>query len=383
MNVITRKIQIFINEENYKEVYETLYNWQEIVFRGANIISSHLYYQENLSQFFYFKDGVSLNLSTKINKAGNEGVLKTSRQNTTYQVLSSLYKGKIPSSILASLNQNVSQTFRSERKEYFAGTRSLRNYKRNIPIPFGAKDLRNWEMDDDNHNFTFDLFQMNFKTHFGRDLSNNKSIVDRCLTGKYKILGSSISMQKKKIFLLLTVGFESEELSLKKDKQANIKLSLNYPMIVNIGKKTFQIGTKQEFLHRRLSIQRSRQELQKALKYTQGGKGRKKKLQKLKDFEKIEKNYIDTKLHTYSRELINLCIKHNCGKIVLLNQSDELKSLEEKIKEIQENDTLSYSDKKAQIDNFKFVLANWSWYGFLEKIKYKAKIYGIELVINK
>ena len=83
MNTITRKIQLLINDDDYKAVYKKLYDWQEITFRAANYIATHLYIQENLSEFLYFTEDFKLNLSNKIDKNDQEGVLNTSRQNST------------------------------------------------------------------------------------------------------------------------------------------------------------------------------------------------------------------------------------------------------------------------------------------------------------
>ena len=52
-----------------------------------------------------------------------------------------------------------------------------------------------------------------------------------------------------------------------------------------------------------------------------GGKGRKKKCQAIERWHEKEKNYVDTKLHIYSRMLVDMAVKHKCGKIVLMNQT--------------------------------------------------------------
>ena len=132
------------------------------------------------------------------------------------------------------------------------------------------------------------------------------------------------------------------------------------------GMKCFEIGTKEEFNYRRRQIQEAVRRCQIENKYTVGGKGRKHKCQAIDSFKEKEKNYVDTKLHTYSRMLIDLAIKHKCEEIVLMKQL----SREEKAKE--END-----NKEP------FVLRNWSYYGLKEKIEYKSKMVGIKLTIER
>lgn len=379
MNIITRKIQLLINDEDYKAVYKKLYDWQEITFRASNYIATHLYIQENLSEFLYFTEDFKLNLSNKIDKNDQEGVLNTSRQNSTYRLISSKFLGQIPSSILTSLNQNVSKTFKAERKEYFSGKKSLRNYKRNSPIPFSSTDLRNFTLNENDYDYDFELFGLKFRTKFGIDRSNNKLILERGLSGEYKINGSSIKIKDKKIFLLLTVSFKSEEIILKPNRSAVASLSVYQPIKVQIGKKSYDIGNKEEFLFRRNSIKNSMYRIQKSLKYTTGGRGRKQKLQKLNDFANYESDYIKTRLHTYSKELIDLCLHNKCSKIIIANQAEEFKSIEAKLKEI-EASKLSRYEKEKEAEKYKFLLSSWSWNGLLTFIKYKADIYGIELI---
>jgi len=65
-------------------------------------------------------------------------------------------------------------------------------------------------------------------------------------------------------------------------------------------------------------------------------------------------------LHVYSRKLIDFCIKHEAGTLILLNQEDKM--------EIAKEDG--------------FVLRNWNYYELMTKIKYKAEKAGIELIVD-
>lgn len=114
--------------------------------------------------------------------------------------------------------------------------------------------------------------------------------------------------------------------------------------------------------------------------YAKGGKGRKKKLHKLEDFESKERNFVQTILHSYSKKMIDLCLKNKVGKLVLDPQNEETKKLEARIKEIKQDENLTKMEKRDLIEKSKFVISNWSYYGLTEKIKYKAKIVGIEVV---
>ena len=132
------------------------------------------------------------------------------------------------------------------------------------------------------------------------------------------------------------------------------------------GPKVFEIGTKEEFNYRRRQIQEAVRRCQIANRYTNGGKGRKRKNQAIDKWHDKEINYVDTKMHLYSRMLVDLAIKHECGVIHLVKQ----KPREDKAKEDNQNGE-------------PFVLRNWSYYGLKEKIGYKCKMAGIKLTQDK
>ena len=101
-------------------------------------------------------------------------------------------------------------------------------------------------------------------------------------------------------------------------------------------------------------------------RWAKGGKGRKRKLQATNRFAEKEKNYVQTKLHTYSRELINRAIENKCATIFLVNQKAREKKAKE---ESQKGDP--------------FLLRNWSYFGLKTMIEYKAKMYGIKVPPTK
>jgi IS605 OrfB family transposase len=132
------------------------------------------------------------------------------------------------------------------------------------------------------------------------------------------------------------------------------------------GYKWFEIGTKEEFNYRRRQIQDAVHRCQVNNRYSVGGKGREKKCSAIERWHDKEKNYVDTKMHTYSKMLVELAVKHSCGTIVLMRQT--------------------HREVDAKEDNQSgepFVLRNWSYYGFKEKIGYKCKMCGIKLKEEK
>jgi len=361
--IITRKIQLNIDFEKDSEEREialqNLYAWQRYTHRAANLISSHNFVQEKMKDLIYLTEEAKVKLAN-VEKDEN-GILNTSKLNSTYRILSMDFKGKIPTSILTALNAVITQTYNSEKKEYFTGKRSLRSYRNNIPIPFQKTCIRNLRWDRGEANFKFELFGICFKTYLGIDKSNNKTILERIISGEYEMGDSSIQLTNKKTYLLLVVKFDKQLIKLDKEKVLEARLDFDTPIIAKVGKREYYIGRKEEYVHKRLGIQMGLTRLQTALKYNNGGRGRNKKLKSVEYFKKREKNFVDTKMHQYSYMLIKQAIKSHTGTIKLMN-----------IPNVQE-----------ETENNEFLLRNWSYYGLIEKIKYKASKWDIDVVLEK
>ena len=417
--IITRKIEIYVHEEDKemkKNYMNTIFGWRDAVREAANIAVSHKFLQQNVRNFMYLQPDVMERFTqehpdrvTKNKKTGKEqikynvsDVIKDekglSEQNVTYRLLSSMLKGKVPADIYSCLNQAISKTCKETMTDVMRGDTTLRSYKNNIPMPFSAKALSNIHgVEEDVINtetgktrkvkrYYFTLFGVPFACFMGHDRSNNDVIIDRCISGEYKMCSSSIAFQKvtdrvtgkkkQKLFLYLCVDMPQKENKLDSKKVMYCYLGLAHPIeynyevqaknIFDSGVKWCSIGDAEEFLYRRVQIQAAMRRCQMNCRWTKGGKGRKRKTQALDRFAEKEKNYVHTKLHTYSRALIDRAVKNGCGTIVLVNQEPR--------------------EEKAKDDNQKgepFVLRNWSYFGLKTMIEYKAKMAGIEVISQK
>lgn len=361
VQILTRRIQLFIdtNDKDFiGQTYKTLYHWRYICFRAANYIFTHFFLQDQVKELFYLTEEAKVKLADITKDV--DGILTTSRMNTTYQVLARNFKGEIPMHILGSLNMTLATTFNYERLAYIKGEKSVRNYKKDIPIPFRGTDIANLSPTENGKNFRFTLFKLPFRTYLGKDFHDKRVLLEKALQGTVKICTSSLVLDKGKIYLLAAFQQEHEINELDLGIMAEAALSVEYPIIVRIGKSRYSIGDKEEFLHRRLAIQAARQRMQKAVMFNRSGHGRKRKTKALAGFQGIEKNYITNKLHLYSRRLIDFCVKHKAGTLLLINQQE----------------------KEAVAKEDEFLLRNWSYYGLKEKIAYKAKKVGITLIIE-
>jgi IS605 OrfB family transposase len=358
---LTRKIQLLIDSDDplvIKEAKEKIYKWHRICFKAANQIMTHQFVQDQVKDFFYFTEDTKVKLADF--KKEDTGILISSKINTTYRVLSNHFKGDIPTNILSNLNNTLISTFNTEKKEYQSGERSLRNYKRDIPLPFGPEVLSKFTRTVDNKNFSFKLFQIPFRTYLGKDTNDKKVLLERFLQGKIKMRTSAIQLNKGKVFLLGSFQIEKIQTQLDISIIAEASLSIEIPISVKIGSEVYYIGNKEEFLYRRLAIQSARQRVQKSTAYNKGGKGRKKKLKSIDQYRDMEKRYVESKLHLYSRRLIDLCLKHQAATLILINQEQ----------------------KEEEAKEEPFLLSNWSYYSLKEKIAYKADKVGISVIVE-
>ncbi len=292
-------------------------------------------------------------------KLEDEGLLNCSRMGSGYKLLSKLFLKKVPMTIMACVNQMAYKQFMREKGEYWFGKRSIGNYKRTMPMPFSGSVLK-IGIDESNYEYRFKLFKIPFRTYLGSDTSDKRVLLKKVALGNLKVCESAIQIVKGKIFLHLALELPVKSTGLDKYKIVEASLGIEHPVTATVGKNSYQIGSKEEFMYRRLAIQAARLRLQRSLRYAKGGKGRAKKLKALQQFQKKELSYIDNKLHLYSRRLIDICLKTQSGNLLLVNQTAKEESAKED----------------------ELMLRNWSYCGLIEKIKYKAKAVGINLIIE-
>lgn len=376
--IITRKIEIFICEDDKdlrKQYYDKLYQNRDIAVKVANMAMSHLFALDNTMPYLSDEDKETI---TFLGVKGN----KATKQNAPYVAASQAFKGQADMSMLSCVLQEVQKMYQDDRKKGM-WNKSLRSYKSNMPMPIKASAYRNLRFaeytngnGETRKGCFFTALGIPFQMKFGRDRSNNQVVVERCISGEYKMCTSSIVVDKKKLFLLLCVDMPQQEHKLIAGKRLFAFLGVMNPIICAVavkakqeydsGMKSFEIGTAEEFHYRRRQIQEAVKRCQINNRYSAGGKGRKKKTQAIERWHDKEKNYVDTKLHTYSRMLIDLAIKHSCSEIVLMRETHR----EEEAKEENKNSE-------------PLVLRNWSYYGLKEKIAYKAKMNGITIKEEK
>lgn len=455
-NTITRKIELRFNgadNDARTKFYSDLRRWQRICQDAANRMSSHLYmlleednfvYMSELGKRKIFEKNLFADLPEKerkkLIKEENKEIYKVMGQeqkeffegsiaNAYYRLLSYRHKGECPTGILSSLSFSLFKTFANDKKDLIKGTKSLRSYKADIPIPIPSSNIlnvkKNVYQDKVTKDFEFTLYQNPLRTHFGKDLSNNHYLMSEAfssyflpawthaaesqlsdwilasenagievivndrswtidkipdsdiyristidgdntisfkmieqkftlkdsdgnnkldehgkkergkryvITDNIKLCDSSIQLKKEqvegengkqkyitRIFLLATLQIEKKKVVLDESKVAQVYLSPEVPLIVNIGGKIFKIGSKDDFLYRRTGIQGAFRQTQRDLRFEGGGKGRKRKMRGIDRYKNYEKDVVQNKIHNYTRKLIDFCLQFKCKYIYLLN----------------------------------------------------------------
>ena len=345
---------------------KTMYSWRELTRRAANIIVAHKFTQQNVRDFVYFKEDIKEKFFIRDVLQQGPGM---SEENITYRLISDMLKGKMPSAIFSNLNRQISSTFTKETLAVQKGTRSVRSYRNNIPVPFPGTAIRRLHHDEEDGKFHFVLFGIPLTCALGRDRSNNASLLERTIAGEYKMCTSSymIDDAKKKMFLLLCVDIPAKQHELQEGKELICMLGTDNPIVCTTSSgekqagdlKAMTIGTRNEYEYRRDQIRAALHRCQVDSRYNNGGHGRTKKLQAIDRFYKLESNYNQTRMHTYSRILVDIAIKHECAIIQLVPPPKPAK---------EEPDT---------------VLPSWIFCGLKDKIEYKCKLAGITLQEGK
>ena len=357
--ILTRKIQVQIDSPDKAFVsncWTTLLQWQYTCFKAANYISTHYFLQEQIKEISWLHDGMKVKLAD--HRKDPDGILTSSRMNTVYQVLSKNFKGSIPMSIINCLNMTLTKNFNTEKQQYINGERALRNYKRSLPIPFRASDIRQLHQQEGESFFRFHLFHLPMRTYLSHDKTDKRALLEKLAQGQAILHTSSLVIAHKKLYWMASFEIPTEQHGLDASIIARAELSLECPIIASVGKSSYRIGSREEFLHRRLAIQAARSRVQKGSAYNRPQHGRKRKLKGLNHYDDKEHHYVANKLHLYSRRLIDVCLRHKAGTLMLVNQ--------------QQNEAAAKEDP--------FLLRNWSYYQLKEKIKYKAEKAGIKFI---
>lgn len=411
MPIITRKIELKIvkdglTDEEYDQQWKYLYQINNTIYLAANRISTHCLFNDEYEMRLKLhmprykeieKELKKLDSDKKTSdkeirdrllnerkeldedvKNKKKDFLQCSKQNSTYQLVSKEFKQYIPSDILANLNQKIQENYNNNQKKIESGERALSTYKKGMEIPFSIRENKRLKLFIKEEGIYLKWFkEILFRLEFGKDASNNRCIVERLIESDrqqknkgedYVANNSSIKLVKygksTRIFLLLSIDIPAKKQVLDKKVVLGVDLGIKCPLYLAINKNDnfkMQIGDIEHFHNQRTMFQKRFKSLQKLI-CTQGGHGRKKKLEPLEKLKEKERNWVHTQNHVYSREVIKQALKQNAGTIHMESLKDFGKGKDGYVK-----------------DEYKYLLRYWSYYELQSMIEYKAKLEGIEV----
>ena len=413
MPIITRKIELKIvkdglTDEEYDQQWKYLYQINNTIYQAANRISTHCLFNDEYEMRLKLhmprykeieKELKKLDSDKKTSdkeirdrllnerkeldedvKNKKKDFLQCSKQNSTYQLVSKEFKQYIPSDILANLNQKIQENYNNNQKKIESGERALSTYKKGMEIPFSIRENKRLKLFIKEEGIYLKWFkEILFRLEFGKDASNNRCIVERLIESDrqqknkgedYVANNSSIKLIKKgndkstRIFLLLSIDIPAKKQVLDKDVVLGVDLGIKCPLYLAINKNDnfkMQIGDIEHFHNQRTMFQKRFKSLQKLI-CTQGGHGRKKKLEPLEKLKEKKRNWVHTQNHVYSREVIKQALKQNARTIHMESLKDFGKGKDGYVK-----------------DEYKYLLRYWSYYELQSMIEYKAKLEGIEV----
>ena len=305
----------------------------------------------------------------------NEFLGTTQEHNTILRIVRKEFGDVIPNDVYdCVIAERVKYTDKQKHLQIINGESSVPNYRKGMPVPFRIKIGANHNTlgilrrnDNPNHIYVKFPKGLEWDLVFGKDPSNNREIVERILSGQYDAGNSSIQQAKNgKCFLLLIVKIPKSNIALNKDRVVGVDLGINIPLYAALNDNEYGgmgIGSREQFLKMRMRMYAQKRELQRNLRHsTNGGHGRKQKLQALERLEGKERNWVHLQNHIFSKSVIEFAQKHNAGVIQMERLTNYGKDANGEVRE-----------------EAKFLTRYWSYFELQTMIEYKANAAGIEI----
>lgn len=273
-------------------------------------------------------------------------------------------------SVIDQVNSDALKRFNNDKLDIMKGIKSVPSFRKDGAVGIRARGIKLRE-EDGKIIVSLSIFSVDeakkrkrkkrrLEFLIGTRNRGTKAIVDRLISGEYKLGACTLTNQKGKWMLGMSYTFESVEDKIPRTGGVmGIDLGITKAVYIAFSDshKHYSIdgGEIERF---RKQIEERRRKLWKAASYAgkgNTGHGRKKRLQAANKIGHKIKNFTDTTNHKYSRYIIDLAEKHNVERI----QMEDLTGIR---------------------NSHKF-LQNWTYYDLQQKIIYKAKEKGIEVLL--
>lgn len=361
--ILTRKIQIIpVGDKKeidrvYKYIRDGMYNQN----KAYNILISNVY-----SAIYSGRSKEEIN---EIYKKGKRNPKETDSNYSLYEFGEVVFPKGLPTA--SSVGMKVKQDIMTAKKDgLFKGKVSLPNKKLDSPLIIESQQFKIYHNYENYNDFLDSLFTnklevfmkfvngINFKLVFG-NLNKSyalRSEIQQIFEKNYKVCGSSIQIDGKKIILNLSMDIPKKEVELDENVVVGVDLGLAIPAVCGLNTNDYikqSIGSKDDFLRIRTQLQSQRRRLQKSLSSNSGGHGKQKKLKPLEKLKDRERNFVKTYNHYVSKNIVDFAVNN---KAKYINVED-----------------------LSGFDSSQFILRNWSFYELQQFITYKAAKYGIEV----
>lgn len=209
--------------------------------------------------------------------------------------------------------------------------------------------------------------QFDLQLDCGRKSNSPKSILENIISGEYKHNACKIEYNKKdgKWYFILTYTMEIDDyILLDSNKTLGIDLGIKYVAygsVYNAEKQKYEFIRNNtieggEITHFRNKIEARKNSMLKQYKHCGDGRkghGRKTALKPIEKLNGKVENFRKTCNHRYSRFIVDMAVKNNCGNIVMENLS-------------------GIGEQSA-------FLKRWSYFELQQMVIYKAKEYNINV----
>jgi putative transposase len=298
-------------------------------------------------------------------KFSDLGTGKKSQASDIYQFVKDEFS-YAPSDVLGSAIREAQAGFKALNKAILNGQASIPSFKRDCPIPIRAKMIK---ISKNNGKYTTEI-TLRSQPHAKetgvptreefrlKAKGSAKPIIDRVMSGEYKMADSKIIKRKNKWCLQLAYKFEPEEVKLDKSNVMGVDLGvINAAVLAFNNEKTRYFIEGNEIRSFRARVEARRNALLRQGKYCGDGRkghGRKTRLKPIEKLRGKVENFKNTTNHRYAKYIVDIAIKNDCGVI----QMEDLTGITK--------------------DAGKF-LKSWTYYDLQKKIEQKAKVAGIEV----
>lgn len=354
---------------DYKEIKQIIRAFQYKYSKAYNMATNYLYIWDTNSM--NFKNLYNEKITDKELLGKSKGAWIETRMN---EVITGMQSGNI-----AQARQDVINKYNKSKKDgLLKGKVSLPTYKLDskVVIHNASYKLRNHngyfiEIGLLNREKQKELNIGRFEFQIDKLDGNKKATINKIINGEYKQGSAQLSISNKgKIELIISYSFEKEEvLVLDKNKILGIDLGITNVATMSVydsireqydyfSWKTNVISGKEliTFRQKYYNLRRDMSIASKTVGQGRCGHGYKTKMKPVNKVRNKIANFADTYNHKISKYIIEFAIKNNCGVI----QMEDLSG--------------------ATADTHNKMLKDWSYYDLQQKIEYKAKEQGIEII---